>query len=401
MWSSLGGDPAALERLSLAPSPRRLPARLRVDDLAVGAVGAALLAASELRGGVEVALDPAHVAVAFASERHLRVAGEDLAPPFAALSRFAQTADGWIRTHANYPHHHAALLRAAGDPPAFDRWRAVELEEAIVAEGGCAAAVRTAAAWREHPQGRAVASLPLVEAGGEPLPPLPDRPPRVLDMTRVIAGPVATRFLAALGADVLRIDPPFLPELRLAALDGGPGKRSALLDVRAEPDRFDALLAGADVLVHGYRPGALPIALERHPHLRTVQLSAWGRAGPWRERRGFDSLVQAATGIALVEGEPGALPVQALDHATGYLVAAAVLRSLAGGPRHARLALARTAQLLLDGGADDRPAEPPDPAPFLVEHDGVTLVAPPGAVAGTPLAWPHGPHAHGADDAAW
>ena len=187
----------------------------------------------------------------------------------------------------------------------------------------------------------------------------------MLDLTRVIAGPVATRYLAALGADVLRLDPPEHPELRSQAYDQLLGKRSALLDFGAPGGsaRLHELLAGADVLVHGYRPHALdrfglaPQALaERHPGLVVVSLSAWGRSGPWGERRGFDSIVQAASGIAVTEspdGErPGALPCQLLDHGTGYLCAAAVLRALAaqatrGGTLFRELSLARTGYWLL------------------------------------------------------
>ncbi|EPH42811.1 putative CaiB/baiF CoA-transferase family protein C7orf10 like protein [Streptomyces aurantiacus JA 4570] len=182
-----------------------------------------------------------------------------------------------------------------------------------------------------------------------PLPPLPsgDAGPllpaaglRVLDLTRVIAGPVATRTLALLGADVLRVDPPHLPELPDQHADTGFGKRSTALDLADRADRraFEDLLAGADVVVTGYRPGTLdrfglaPEALaERRPGLVVAQLSAWGTTGPWSGRRGFDSLVQAASGIAVTEGapdRPGALPAQALDHGTGHLLAAAVLRSL-------------------------------------------------------------------------
>ncbi|NEA42700.1 hypothetical protein G3I42_26225, partial [Streptomyces sp. SID11385] len=190
---------------------------------------------------------------------------------------------------------------------------------------------------------------------------------RVLDLTRVLAGPVATRTLALLGADVLRIDPPGMPELADQQADTGLGKRSALLDLAdcAGLRRFEELLAEADVVVTGYRPGALerfgltPDGLAaRRPGLVLAQVSAWGRSGPWGQRRGFDSLVQVATGIAAIEanreGRPGALPVQALDHGTGYLLAAGVLRALTeqtrtGGSRLVRLALARTAAWLLTG----------------------------------------------------
>ncbi|RXZ39429.1 CoA transferase, partial [Agromyces binzhouensis] len=194
-----------------------------------------------------------------------------------------------------------------------------------------------------------------------------DRPlagARVLDLTRVIAGPVTTRTLALLGADVLRIDPPAPAELGWQHLDSGPGKRSALLDLRSAGDaaRFDELLAGADAIVLGYRPSSLerlgldPATLAaRHPGLVVGQLAAWGFGGTTGERGGFDSLVQASSGIALIEGTPdapGALPAQALDHATGYLLAAAMItllrrRSVDGGSWLARMSLRRTAAELL------------------------------------------------------
>jgi crotonobetainyl-CoA:carnitine CoA-transferase CaiB-like acyl-CoA transferase len=189
---------------------------------------------------------------------------------------------------------------------------------------------------------------------------------RVLDFTRVIAGPVCARYLGALGAEVLRLDPPDLPDVEPGQpADTLLGKRSAFLDLRDEAGarRLDALLADADVLLLGYRPGALerfglsPEQLAaRHPGLVVMELAAWGHTGPWRERRGFDSIVQAASGIAAVEagpdGEPGALPCQLLDHGTGYLAAAAVLAALTeqrkhGGSHLARLSLGRTAHWLL------------------------------------------------------
>jgi crotonobetainyl-CoA:carnitine CoA-transferase CaiB-like acyl-CoA transferase len=222
-----------------------------------------------------------------------------------------------------------------------------------------------------------------------------------LDLTRVIAGPVATRTLAAWGAEVLRLDSRHLPEIPAQALDALPGKRSAEVDF-AEPrgrDRLETLLAGADVLVQGYRPGSLTRygldaadVVQRHPHLSVVTLSAWSHAGPWAARRGFDSLVQAATGIAASEGEsdgtPGVLPAQVLDHATGYLAAAAALRSLActargEPPRSVRLSLAQTAHWLKSCGYSERqPPYEPNPAGYLVELSGagapVQVIKPPG-----------------------
>ena len=347
-----------------------------VLGFAAGAVREALGAAADLavaRGAAApaVGLSDDEVVAAFESERRLRAPGLEGVSGFAELSRFAQTADGWIRLHGNYPHHRNALLRVlgAGDPLGAARGRgALELEDAIVAAGGCAAAVRTADEWEASPQGRAVvAEPPRPIAPARALPPLaaralPGDGIRVLDLTRVIAGPVGTRYLGALGADVLRIDPPAIPELALQVADGVVGKRLVERDLRADPLRAQEL-DGFDVLVHGYRPGALErlglsgdALAERHPHLTVVQLSAWGTRGPWGTRRGFDSLVQAATGIADAlrgsDGAPGALPVQALDHATGYRIAAAALRGLASrargdGAEHAQLALAQAAADLM------------------------------------------------------
>jgi hypothetical protein len=434
LWAAVGGERARVAGLELRGEMGLPPSPLPAGELLTGAVGAALLAAAELAeargaGAPRVGLDRAHVAVAAASERHVRLDGAVAGAAFDPTSAFFRARDGWVRTHGNYPHHRAALLRALGAPHAGDLPDAIaaagahEVEDRVVAAGGCAAAVRTPTAWAAHPQGRALAGLPLVArsrgpecAGLPPLGPgaLPGAGLRVLDLTRVIAGPVGTRMLAALGADVVRVEPPASPELPLLALDGGVGKRLARVDLRT-PDGAAWLaeqLERADLVVDGYRPGALapfgltPDALaERHPHVGYVSLSAWGETGPWGARRGFDSLVQAASGIAHAvrpgdeHGPPGALPVQALDHATGYLLAAAALRALAerattGRSRRARLALAATARLLLDAAPppEREPGREADPAPYLRRVAGpagtLTVVAPPGDLDGRPLTWP-------------
>ncbi|WP_109000151.1 CoA transferase [Streptomyces rishiriensis] len=390
-WSALGGDPALLARVSTVVREDALPARLPVRDLARACVGACALAGAELAARrashgrtPAVRVDDDAVATAFVSERRLLIDGR--APVlFAPLSRFWRTADGWVRTHANYPHHRERLLHALGlpadaGPAAVDRTlaerAALDVEDTVYAAGGLAVALRTPGEWAAHAQAAAIAARPLVERGrldaahtrtftpldGTPL--LPAAGLRVLDLTRVLAGPVATRTLALLGADVLRVDAPGLPELVDQHADTGFGKRSTLLDLTADRRAFEELLGSADVVVTGYRPGALdrfglsPEALaERRPGLVVAQVSAWGAYGPWSARRGFDSLVQVATGIAATEGSaerPGALPAQALDHGTGYLLAAAVLRALTeqsheGGSRFVRLALARTAAWLTEG----------------------------------------------------
>ncbi|MER6112206.1 CoA transferase [Streptomyces hirsutus] len=474
-WSSLGGDPALLARVTTVERSEALPARLPVREVARACVGACALAAAELGarragparpgrppgpGVPAVRVDDGAVAAAFVSERHLLVDGR--APvSFAPLSRFWRTADGWVRTHANYPHHRARLLAALGtsdDPEkvaaALAERSAAEVEETVYAAGGLAVALRTPAEWAAHEQAATVARRPLVERGwldsapARTLTPV-DRDPllpaaglRVLDLTRVVAGPVATRTLALLGADVLRLDPPGLPELSDQHTDTGFGKRSALLDLPAGRETFEELLAAADVVVTGYRPGSLdrlglsPEALaERRPGVVVAQLSAWGAYGPWGGRRGFDSLVQAATGIAVSEGSagrPGALPAQALDHGTGYLLAAAVLRALAeqadeGGSRFVRLALARTAAWLLEGAAPARapggdrtaaapghasaststpvPAAGGSAADWLTETDSalgrLRYARSPVSFTGGPRDWGRPPGPWGADAARW
>lgn len=421
-WTALGGDPDEPRRLAVTGPADVLTSTFPVTEAGAAAVGASLLAATAGTGTC-VGLDTRQLAVALRSERYLRRDGDAPGSPFDPLSTFHRTRDGWIRLHANYPWHRAAALRVLGSteadaPAAIAERGAVELETALHAAGGVAAAVRTEQEWRAA----SGPPPPLVELRtiGD-APPRPVRRPRVLDLTRVIAGPVGTRTLAAHGADVLRLDPPDRPEMPLQYWDTLPGKRSALLDARTRPDLLEELLAGADVVVTGYRPGALdrfgltPEELARRlPGLVVVTLSAWGHRGPWATRRGFDSLVQAACGIAVAEGspeQPGALPAQVLDHATGYLVAAGALLALhrqrrGGGTHHVRLALAGTAAWLQAGARRTAPAEPGiDPSPYLVDvvaPDGVlTLATPPGTVGRCPLTWPDPPPAYGAAEPRW
>ena len=445
-WSALDGDPSLVSRVSVVARRGALEARLPVRELARGCVGACALAAAELaarRGGLGevpgVVVDDGAVATAFHSERHLRVDGR--APVnFAPLSRFWRTADGWVRTHANYPHHRVRLLGALGvrdDVAAVEAALAerssVEVEEAVYAAGGLAVALRAPKEWAAHEQAVTVAARPLVErerldcAPARVLAPvqcapLPAAGLRVLDLTRVLAGPVATRTLALLGADVLRLDPPHLPELPDQHADTGFGKRSATLDLTADRAAFEELLPTADVVVTGYRPGALdrfglsPRALaERRPGVVVAQVSAWGAYGPWSERRGFDSLVQVAAGIAATEGsmeQPGALPAQALDHGTGYLLAAAVLRALTeqsreGGSRLVRLSLARTAEWLVHGieGGDAEGETYDGPGPRLAETDSalgrLRYALPPVSFAGGPADWALPPVPWGSSPKRW
>jgi hypothetical protein len=450
VWELLGGDhlPRAPHGLVGEHVAGVLPATLPVAQLATTAVAASLLGAAALvsaRGdGVTppTSVEARHVAVAFRSERYTRVNGQPVGASFAPLSRFWRTTDGWIRTHANYPWHEQRLLSVLecvpGSEPsavarAIEGWRAAELETAIFEANGCAGAVREPDAWSEHEQGEAVALEPLLTIERTSDAPARSREPapsaatgvRVLDLTRAIAGPVCTRTLAAHGADVLRVDSPSLPELDQQLIDANPGKRSALVDFGTADGRatLDRLLDGADVVVMGYRPGSLtrfglaPDALAAaHPGVVVVTLSAWGETTPWAGRRGFDSLVQAASGIARVEAgerdEPGVLPAQALDHGTGYLAAAAALCALArqqreGGSWHARVSLAHTAAHLLGAPRNPEPTDSTDDdvSPYMVDmargDDVVSLVAPPGMLGGHALEWPAPPPRRGADPPEW
>jgi hypothetical protein len=422
VWASLGGSADELARFRVTGPPAVLRSTFPVTAAGTAAVGASLLAATQ-GTGVPVAVDTGALAVALRSERYVRLDGRPVGSPFDPLSAFHRTADGWLRLHANYPWHRAAALRVLGCaeadiPAAIAERRTLELEAALHDADGVGAAVRTADEWHAA----AGPPPPLVERHvlGTAAP-RPARRPRVLDLTRVIAGPVATRTLTAHGADVLRLDRPDRPEIPLQVYDTLPGKRSALLDLAAHRPQLEELLAGADVVVSGYRPGALdrfglaPDELaQRHPGLVVVTLSAWGHEGPWAPRRGFDSIVQAACGIADAEGtggSPGALPAQLLDHATGYLAAAGALLALdaqrrTGGSHHVRFALAGTAAWL-----QSLPGVPPedvadvDPAPHLVELDApdgrLTVAAPPGTVDGRALTWPEPAPSYGTAQPRW
>ncbi len=306
-----------------------------------------------------------------------------------AIAGDYRASDGWIRLHTNLPHHRAAALRVLSTQAdrdavsqALRSWAIADLESAVVAEGGVAAAMRSRAEWLDHPQGRAVSRDPLITWQNPRRITLRHRPAataerplaglRVLDLTRVLAGPVSTRTLAGFGADVLRIDPPgwdepgVIPDISL-------GKRCAYLDLKSTEGltHLQDLLSQADVFIQGYRPGALEaMGLskakrdELAPNRVEVTLDAYGWQGPWATRRGFDSLVQMSAGIAHAGMEwanadkPTPLPLQALDHATGYLMAAAVLSALAEAASgnsimRAHLSLARTAELLAILGKTD------------------------------------------------
>lgn len=394
MWRALNGPAAMIDSLQFTGSGT-LPSVFSVSSLASASFGVAGLAAAQFLAahtGKPPSVCVDRRLAAFWFRRSVEPAGWSLPATWDSVAGDYACRDGWIRLHTNAPHHRAAALEvlaladSSGHPVTREQvvqavrgWDRTGLEQAVVGQGGCAAAMHSLAHWREHPQGRALAAEPLVAVSPESAGPVmpnahrfdPARPlagVRVLDLTRVLAGPVATRLLAALGAQVLRIDPPWWDEPAVLP-DVTVGKRCARLEINSETARrqFGALLAQADVLVHGYRPGALEalgFSAERRrqirPGLIDVSLNAYGWSGPWQGRRGFDSLVQMSSGIAEAgmrgfnKSAPFPLPVQALDHASGYLMAAAALRALTeqhatGRGSSARVSLGRVAHLLTSG----------------------------------------------------
>ena len=450
-WLAAGGDPAHLTRVAIS-GEGALPSVFAVTEFATAAIGAAGLAMAEFVAAGAGAMDTGAIGQVTVDRRlasiwfgtSLRPVGWNAPPLWDAVAGDYRAADGWIRLHTNAPHHRDAALAVLGVAAdrdavalAVSRWRADELEAAVVARNGCAAAMRGIDAWQQHPQGRGVATEPLLHRTAGPGAARPDwrvsrqRPLqglRVLDLTRILAGPVATRFLAGYGADVLRIDPPgweepgTVPEVVL-------GKRCARLDLKSAKGlaTLERLLGEADVLIHGYRADALArLGLDAdrrrqlNPTLVDVSLDAYGWSGPWQGRRGFDSLVQMSTGIAeagmRAQGadRPVPLPCQALDHATGYLMAAAAIRGLTerlatGAGNTTRASLARSAQLLvthrgmLEGGPALAPETQADWSAATEETSWgpARRVRPPMWIEGTPESWDYPASALGSSDATW
>jgi crotonobetainyl-CoA:carnitine CoA-transferase CaiB-like acyl-CoA transferase len=394
IWTSAGGDPAALGEVTLSGDEPQLPSSFRVGAAAQAGVAAAGLAAAQiwkLRSGQSqnVTVDMTHALVECRSERYLRVDGKPPGPSWDAIAGIYKTRDRrFVRLHTNFRHHRDAVCRVLNCKPereevqaALMQWDAEAFETAAYAAGGVVAMMRSHAEWSAMPHAKALAELPLfsIERIGDAAPrpwSAGDRPlagVRVLDLSRVIAGPVAGRTMAAHGADVLLVSGPDLPAIPWLAIDTGRGKLTTFVELRSEQGRsvLRDLLAQADIFSQGYRPRALASlgfspedAARISPGIVYVSLSAYGHSGPWAERRGFDSLVQTATGFNHAEGQaagiegPKELPAQVLDHVSGYLMAfgammARARQSREGGSWHVRVSLAQTGRWLWNLGRAD------------------------------------------------
>jgi crotonobetainyl-CoA:carnitine CoA-transferase CaiB-like acyl-CoA transferase len=391
LWISTGGDPAALDAVTLTGEEPQLPSSFRVAAAAQTSITAAALAAAQiwkLRSGQSqnVAVDMRHAVVECRSERYLRVDGKPPPPTWDIIAGVYKTRDHrYVRLHTNFPHHRAAVCKVLDCKPVRDdvqaalmQWDGEAFETAAYAAGGVVAMMRSHDEWSALPHAQALAALPpvIIEKIGEAAPKpwsAGDRPLaglRVLDLSRVIAAPVAGRTLAAHGADVLLISGPDLPAIPWLTIDTGRGKLTSFVELKSEAGRavLRDLLAGADIFSQGYRPSALAglgfspqEAAKINPGIVYVSLSAYGHAGPWAERRGFDSLVQTSTGFNHAEGQaagsegPKELPAQMLDHVTGYLMAfgavmAKARQSREGGSWQVRVSLAQTGRWLWNLG---------------------------------------------------
>lgn len=390
LWRALDMPDEAMDYVDLSGREPALPSSFPVGTAAQASMAAAALAAAELwhlRGGARqrVAVDMLHAAQECRSYFTLDGVAPDVHDKITGVYRCGD--GGWVRIHANFAHHRDGALALLGCPAggattrqqveqALSRWRALEFEQQAADAGLVVAAMRSFDEWDRHPQGLALAGQPVLtverigEADSRPLPrygqgarPLKDI--RVLDLTRIIAGPVCGRALAAYGADVMLINSPQLPNIETIA-ETSRGKLSVHADLETADGRIALanLLRSAHVFVQGYRPGALQAlgfgpheAAGMRPGIVYVSLSAYGDSGPWAQRRGFDSLVQTATGFNHAEAHaagspaPKPLPMQILDHASGYLMAYGAQVALArqateGGSWHVRVSLAQTARWL-------------------------------------------------------
>src|SRR5262249_5533250 len=370
-----------------------LPTPFRIGETSAAALAAVGLAASELwelRTGrrQDVVVDTRRATASLRSGHYMKMEGKPVSTKRNSVMGTYPAKNGrWSYLHCNFPNHRAAALAVLGVPEdreavrqAVAKWDALELEEAIIAAKGAGGMVRTMDEWAKHPQAAAIASLPLMEIvkiGDSPKEKLPDgdRPlsgVRVLDLTRVLAGPTCARTLAEHGAGVLKVAGGHLAHLGHHRDDTGHGKRSAHLDLREPKDveTLRNLVREGDVFSQGYRPGTLADrgfsseALARlRPGIVCVSLSAFGHVGPWASRRGFDTVVQTVSGITARQGElfPGAAPgpqfypVSAIDYLTGYLMAfgamvALTRRAREGGGWLVRISLAQTGRWLVGRG---------------------------------------------------
>lgn len=450
LWQQINAPDECLKQLCLTGADPVLPSSFPLGGMAQACIAASALMAARLHsdaGGPKqaIAVDMQHAATEFHSERWLRINGEEPPPIWDELAGVYPCADGFVRLHTNFPQHRDGVLRLLCCEPkreaiasALLSWKSIAFEEACAKAEIVGSAYRQLNDWLAHPHAALVSTWPLISiekfADGTALDldlgPRPLSGMRVLDLTRVIAGPVCTRTLAAYGAEVLTISSPHLPWTDAIGMDTSRGKRSAFLHLRHadELDQLKALVNDCHVFVQGYRPGALAgLKLSEEeivrirPGIIHASINAYGSCGPWGGRRGFDSLVQTATGINAMEAEafgeklPRALPVQALDHASGYLLALGVMEARRrqrreGGSWRIEVSLVRTAHWLRSLGRVATGPKHPTPnfesiAPWMKECESgfgrISYVEHAAIFEKTPAYWALPPVAPGSHPAIW
>lgn len=456
VWALAGGASDVLQSLTIDGPAQVLPSVFEVTAAATGVVGAATLAIAEFdsarRGGEvqPVGVDSRHATWSFRDEKHVLVDGES-PQVWADLSGYYATADGFVQIHANFPHHASRALEALGlaadasrqevEASLASRQR-LDVEDLIVRNDGICSAFRSLGEWQAHPHAVHLGSTsPLLrtvrEVVGEPgpiaTPPggaMPLAGIRVLDLTRILAGPVAARTMAAFGAEVLRVGAEGLASHELSVALTSVGKRFTHIDLRAESGRSVLLdlAALADVVLTAFRPGSLAqLGIDNdslraaRPDLVIAELSAFGRSGPWGGRRGFDSITQTASGIAhegmVAAGSdtPTPLPCQLLDYASGYLLATGIVRALtdrlaSGAGSDIEVVLARTGRWLEAMGRVENGLDVPLPtaaevAEFQVERDSpfgrLKHMSQPGTIGGQTGSWSEGPERPGQSPPTW
>ncbi|MEE2934225.1 MAG: CoA transferase [Pseudomonadota bacterium] len=383
-----GEDPVFTSRFKLGEATASI----------LSGVGVAVTDIHELKTGrrQKINIDVKHAAATCRSSLYLRqpnINGEfepiSASPSMAHMRSITQPwqcKDGrWYLPHFNLPHLHDRVIsvlqcesNANAVAKAVSRWDSHELEEAVATARACGSIVRSNSEWLRHPHGAMLSLKPLVEiekiGETDPIPfPKGKRPLdgiRVLDLTRILAGPIAARTLAENGANVLMVTAEHLPQVPEHVMDTSHGKRSCFLNLNKEKEleTLKKLSMQADVFSQGYRPGIMEkhglspeqLASER-PGIIYLSISCYGHGGPFSDRGGWEQIAQSATGICLDngvnvgDGRPKLLPASACDYTTGYNGAYGVLLALArrareGGSYHVRVSLCRSGMFIYQQG---------------------------------------------------